>query len=183
MLNKAIFLDRDGVINEVKTTRVTFVNHPKQFYFLEGSLEAIKILSQAGYMIFVVTNQGGVGLGYLSMDQLQSIHEYMLQEIKSSGGNVHDISSCIHKPLEGCSCRKPEPGMLLDLAKEYDLDLSSSYMIGDREPDIEAGRRAGTKTILLSSEHSTSTYQADKVFKNLLEASLYIVANESRHAL
>ena len=178
MMNKAIFLDRDGVINEVKTTRVTFVNHPKQFYFLEGSLEAIKILSQAGYMVFVVTNQGGVGLGYLSMDQLQSIHDYMMQEITSAGGNIDDLSCCIHKPHEGCSCRKPEPGMLLDLAQRYNIDLSSSYMIGDREPDIEAGRRAGTKTILLSHEDSTSNYQADKVFKNLMDASLYLVANK-----
>ncbi|WP_064093869.1 D-glycero-alpha-D-manno-heptose-1,7-bisphosphate 7-phosphatase [Rossellomorea aquimaris] len=177
-MNKAIFLDRDGVINEVKTSRVRFVNQPHQFYFLEGSLEAIKILSQAGYLIFVVTNQGGVGLGYLSIDQLQSIHDYMVDEIKSSGGNIHDISCCIHKPHEGCACRKPEPGMLLELAQKYDIDLSSSYMIGDRETDIEAGSRAGTKTILLCSDDaSRHIIQADKLFKNLLEASFYIAAN------
>jgi D-glycero-D-manno-heptose 1,7-bisphosphate phosphatase len=174
LLNKAVFLDRDGVINEVKTKRVKFVNKPEQFYFLEGVKEAVKLLTASGYQLFVVTNQGGVGLGYLSHEHLQTIHEYMVGELETAGGKIYEVSCCTHKPHEGCACRKPEPGMILDLSEKYDLDLSSSFMIGDREPDIEAGRKAGCKTILISDSPSL-LYQADYVFKTLLEASKFLV--------
>jgi D-glycero-D-manno-heptose 1,7-bisphosphate phosphatase len=174
LLNKAVFLDRDGVINEVKTKRVKFVNKPEQFYFLEGVKEAVKLLTASGYQLFVVTNQGGVGLGYLSHEHLQTIHEYMVGELETAGGKVYEVSCCTHKPHEGCACRKPEPGMILDLSEKYDLDLSSSFMIGDREPDIEAGRKAGCKTILIADAPSP-LYQADYVFKTLLEAAKFLV--------
>ncbi|MCA1053921.1 HAD family hydrolase [Rossellomorea aquimaris] len=174
-MNRAIFLDRDGVINEVKTKRVKFVNKPEQFYFLEGVKEAVKLLTDEGFQLFVVTNQGGVGLGYLTHEQLETIHDYMVAELEIAGGKIHEVSCCTHKPHEGCSCRKPEPGMLLDLSERYDLDLSSSYMIGDREPDIEAGRKAGCKTILIV-ESPSPLYDADHVFSNLLEAASYLVS-------
>jgi D-glycero-D-manno-heptose 1,7-bisphosphate phosphatase len=174
MLNKAMFLDRDGVINEVKTKRVKFVNKPEQFYFLEGVKEAVTLLSREGYMLFVVTNQGGVGLGYLSHGHLEQIHDYMVGELEMAGGKIHEVSCCTHKPHEGCACRKPEPGMILDLAEKYDLDLASSYMIGDREPDIEAGRKAGCKTILISGSPSP-LYGADYVFPSLKDAAAFII--------
>lgn len=175
MLNRAVFLDRDGVINEVKTSRVKFVNRPDQFYFLEGAREAIKLLSNSGFLIFVVTNQGGVGLGYLSPEDLELIHDYMLKEIQISGGTIHEVSCCIRKPHEGCACRKPEPGMLFDLSKKYDINLSDSYMVGDREVDIEAGRKAGCTTILIA-EQTQAAIQADKVFDSLLQAAQHLVS-------
>jgi D-glycero-D-manno-heptose 1,7-bisphosphate phosphatase len=175
MLNKAVFLDRDGVINEVKTKRVKFVNKPEQFYFLEGVKEAVKLLTDAGYKLFVVTNQGGVGLGYLSHEHLQNIHDYMVRELETAGGRIYEVSCCTHKPHEGCTCRKPEPGMIIGLSERYNLDLSASYMIGDREPDIEAGRKAGCKTILIADE-SSPLYQADYVFASLLTASQFLVS-------
>lgn len=173
-MKKAVFLDRDGVINEVKTERVTFVNRPDQFYFLEGVLEAIKLLTDSDFEIFVVTNQGGVGLGYLSHEQLQSIHEHMLKEIEKAGGFIQEVSCCTHKPHEGCECRKPEAGMLLDLANKYDIDISRSYMVGDREVDIEAGRKAGCTTILLA-DSTSHLYKADNMFSNLMEAAEFIL--------
>lgn len=176
-MNKAVFLDRDGVINEVKTDRVRFVNRSDHFYFLEGVLDATKILSEAGFLLFVVTNQGGVGLGYLSHDELDSIHHYMLDEIKKAGGSIQEVSSCTHKPLSGCACRKPEAGMILELTEKYDIDLRQSYMIGDREADIEAGRKAGCSTILVSDSLSPS-FGADYIFPDLLNAAEFIVESE-----
>ncbi|MGG3916189.1 D-glycero-alpha-D-manno-heptose-1,7-bisphosphate 7-phosphatase [Rossellomorea vietnamensis] len=173
-MNKAVFLDRDGVINEVKTKRVGFVNRPDQFYFLEGVPEAIKALSESGFLLFVVTNQGGVGLGYLSHDDLDSIHDYMVNEIKQAGGFIQEVSCCTHKPHAGCSCRKPEPGMLLELAEKYGIDLAGSFMIGDRDVDIEAGNKAGCTTILLNG-NSSPTYNADYIFPDLLSASTFIL--------
>ncbi|MFC7783840.1 MULTISPECIES: HAD family hydrolase [unclassified Rossellomorea] len=176
-MKKAVFLDRDGVINEVKTERVTFVNTSDQFYFLQGVLEAIKLLTDSNFLIFVVTNQGGVGLGYLSHEQLDSIHDYMVKEIEKAGGFIQEVSCCTHKPHEGCECRKPEAGMILDLAKKYDLDTARSYMVGDRDVDIEAGRKAGCTTILLADGPSP-LYNADYMFTNLMEAAELIVTNK-----
>ncbi|WP_044336849.1 D-glycero-alpha-D-manno-heptose-1,7-bisphosphate 7-phosphatase [Rossellomorea aquimaris] len=173
-MKKAVFLDRDGVINEVKTQRVTFVNRPDQFYFLEGVLDAIKLLTESDFLIFVVTNQGGVGLGYLSHEQLRSIHDHMVMEIEKAGGLIQEVSCCTHKPHEGCKCRKPEAGMLLDLVQKYGLDIAQSYMVGDRDVDIEAGHKAGCTTILLADGPSP-LFNADYMFTNLMEAAEFIV--------
>lgn len=155
-MNKAIFLDRDGVINEVKTRRVKFVNRPEDFHLLAGVPEAIAKLRQLGFKIFVVTNQGGVGLGYMKEKTLQQIHVKMQQDliVQHPEAIIDDIAYCPHKPKEGCACRKPEPGMILELANRHDIDLSKSWMIGDMEVDIEAGKKAGCRTMLISNEHS-----------------------------
>ncbi|BCB03882.1 D-glycero-alpha-D-manno-heptose-1,7-bisphosphate 7-phosphatase [Bacillus sp. KH172YL63] len=176
-MKKAIFLDRDGVINEVKSERVKFVNKPSQFYFLEGVTEAVKKLSQSGFLLYVVTNQGGVGLGYLTKGELDRIHDHMVAEIEKAGGRIEEVSCCIHKPKEGCSCRKPEAGMIVALAEKHGLDLNQSYMIGDRDVDIEAGRKAGCKTILLA-HHSSPQYGANHIFPSLKEASEYILSSQ-----
>ncbi|MGM0845236.1 MAG: D-glycero-alpha-D-manno-heptose-1,7-bisphosphate 7-phosphatase [Bacillota bacterium] len=173
---KAVFLDRDGVINEVLSKRVKFVNKISDIYYLEKVPEAIQILSNAGYKIFIVTNQGGVGLGYLSSSELDKIHAKMKQDIEKFGGFIEEFSSCTHKPYEGCSCRKPEAGMLLKLADEHDINLSQSFMIGDREPDIEAGKKAGCITILIAKVDTKKL--ADHHFPSLYKASKWIVSQE-----
>ncbi|MBN8193102.1 HAD family hydrolase [Bacillus sp. NTK074B] len=172
-MKKAIFLDRDGVINEVKTDRVKFVNRPEQFYFLAGVQEAVKLLSDSGFLLFVVTNQGGVGLGFLSHEDLHLIHAYMLNELKKADGFIQEVSCCTHKPNEGCKCRNPEPGMMFKLAEKYDLDLKKSYMVGDREVDIQAGKKAGCTTILLNKFPTVT--DADYIFPDLLRASEFVV--------
>ena len=175
-----MFLDRDGVINEVLSHRVKFVNKPKDFYLLDGVGEAIKLLNDAGCKVFVVTNQGGIGLGLMKESALDQVHQKMVKDLAKFGARIDDIAYCPHKPHAGCACRKPEPQMLVDLAKKHDIDLTNSYMIGDREPDIEAGKRAGTTTVLVGNREG-SFEEADKVFKNLLEFSTwYVRENNSK---
>ena len=162
---KAIFLDRDGVINEVLTKRVQFVNTPNEFYLLYGVGEAIKLFNDLHFKVFVVTNQGGVGLGYMKEKTLLEIHDKMKKDLKEYGAYIDDIIYCVHKPNGGCNCRKPKPQMLFNLAKKHRVDLSQSYMVGDRKPDIEAGMLAGTKTVLIGKRNETTL--ADFNFSDL----------------
>ncbi|PIC80348.1 D-glycero-beta-D-manno-heptose-1,7-bisphosphate 7-phosphatase [Sporosarcina sp. P18a] len=170
-MKKAVFLDRDGVINEVLTNRVKFVNEPSQLYFLPGVAEAIKQLNQWFDYIFVVTNQGGVGLGYMKESTLKSIHDHMIAELAKEGGVVNEVAYCPHKPKSGCDCRKPHSKLIENLAMKYDVNLSASYMIGDTDTDIIAGKRAGTKTVFLG----TTDPLADAVYPDLLHAVPWII--------
>lgn len=170
-LKRAVFLDRDGVINEVLTKRVKFVNEPKQFYFLPGAEEAIKNLNDCFDYVFVVTNQGGIGLGYMKEKQLQRVHDYMVAELKKKGATIHEVAYCPHKPKAGCECRKPNSKMILDLGEKYNIDLEKSYMVGDTDTDIQAGKKAGTKAVFIGE----SDPLADAVFPNLQEAAQWII--------
>ncbi|SHG50008.1 D-glycero-alpha-D-manno-heptose-1,7-bisphosphate 7-phosphatase [Ornithinibacillus halophilus] len=171
---KAIFLDRDGVINEVLSKRVKFVNKPSDFYLLDGVGEAIKRLNEMDYKVFVVTNQGGVGLGYMEEAALHKVHEKMESDLSAYGATIDDVAYCPHKPHEGCACRKPEPQMIIDLSNKYDIELSESYMVGDREPDIEAGKKAGTKTVLVGNRDKEKV-DADYYFNDLLIFSTWLI--------
>lgn len=170
-MKKAVFLDRDGVINEVLTDRVKFVNKPKDLYFLPGVPEAIRKLNAVFDFIFVVTNQGGVGLGFMKEAQLKNIHDYMIEELKKDGAIIHDVAYCPHKPQAGCECRKPKSKMLVDLSEKYDVDLSQSYMVGDTDTDIMAGKGAGTKGVYLGERDPL----ADAVFPDLISAVDWII--------
>ncbi|GAF24547.1 D-glycero-D-manno-heptose 1,7-bisphosphate phosphatase [Bacillus sp. JCM 19047] len=177
-MNQAVFLDRDGVINEVKTNRVTFVNKPTDFYLLDGVGEAIRSFNQSGFAVFVVTNQGGVGLGYMTEKTLRTIHEKMVKLLAQHGATVNDIAYCIHRPNEGCHCRKPGPLMIKQLSDMYGVDPTTSIMVGDREPDIKAGKKAGCKTVLVGSR-TNANYGADAVFKTLADAVPWILKEKS----
>lgn len=170
-MKTAVFLDRDGVINEVLTGRVKFVNKPEDFYFLPGVPEAIRKLNGHFDYIFVVTNQGGIGLGYMRESQLNKIHEHMVKELKKQGATIHDIAYCPHKPKAGCPCRKPGSKMIEDLAEKYHVDLSKSYMVGDHDIDILAGKNAGTKTVFIGGEETL----ADASFPDLFSAADWII--------
>lgn len=171
-MHKAVFLDRDGVINEVLTSRVRFVNKDSDFHLLDKVGEAVKLLNGEGFKIFVVTNQGGVGLGYMTEKSLESIHKKMKADLARHGAAIDDVVYCPHKPHAGCACRKPEPEMLLRLAERYGVDLRESYMIGDRAADIEAGRKAGTRTILVGDRQEEA--EADFYFTDLYETALFL---------
>lgn len=175
MMNKAVFLDRDGILNEILTERVNFVNTPEDLYLLPGVAESIAKLKENGFKVFTVTNQGGVGLGYMSQEQLENIHNKLQNEILKlhESAILDEIIVCAHKPKDGCKCRKPEPGMLLTLAKKHNISLANSYMVGDREVDVAAGISAGTKTILVTSEDEPT--QANLKCSTLLEAVEYIL--------
>ncbi|MGJ9384813.1 D-glycero-alpha-D-manno-heptose-1,7-bisphosphate 7-phosphatase [Salipaludibacillus sp. CF4.18] len=168
-----MFLDRDGVINEVLSHRVKFVNKPEDFYLLDGVGEAIKLFNEEGFKVFVVTNQGGIGLGFMEEMALQNVHKKMQDDLAVYGAEIDDIAYCPHKPHAKCACRKPKPQMITDLAKKYDIDLEKSFMIGDREPDIEAGKEAGTQTILVGDRKERQA-DADMYFPDLLAAAYWI---------
>lgn len=147
---KAIFLDRDGTINKM----VGFVIKPEQFELIEGAAEAIKAINKSGYLAIVVTNQPVIARGDCTFEELQTIHDKMETELGKVGAFVDAIYVCPHhtdKGFEGerpeykcnCECRKPKPGLLLQAAKDFNIDLSESYMIGDSHRDVEAGENAG----------------------------------------
>lgn len=165
---KAVFFDRDGVINKAYGFRPP--NDASELVLYSGVPAAIRKLNEAGFLVFVVTNQGGVGLGYMTPAELDAIHQKLEAEVAQEGGSFTEIMACIHKPKAGCPCRKPKPGMLLDLGKRHNVDFSLSFMVGDRDMDIQAGKAAGTTTILIESAEKTKE-QADYTCPDLLSAS------------
>ena len=143
---RAVFLDRDGVINE---NRNDHVKDWSEFRFLPGAAKAVARLSQAGLLVFVITNQAIVNRGLVSHRVIDTINQQMAREIEQLGGQIHSIAYCPHRPEEGCSCRKPQPGLLLEIANQYDLDLREAVLIGDALTDIEAGLAVGCESILV----------------------------------
>jgi D-glycero-D-manno-heptose 1,7-bisphosphate phosphatase len=143
---QAIFLDRDGVIN---ARRVTHVTRWEEFVFLPGVKAALAQLAALNLPVFVVTNQAIVNRGIVSRETIETIHERMCAEIAAAGGVVTKVAYCPHRPDEQCGCRKPAPGMPLDLASRYGLDASRCLMVGDSCSDLIAGQAAGCRTALV----------------------------------
>ncbi len=157
---KAIFLDRDGTINKM----VGFVTKPEQFELIEGAAEAIKTINKSGYLAIVVTNQPVIARGDCTFEELQTIHDKMETELGKVGAFVDAIYVCPHHTDKGfvgerpeykciCECRKPKPGLLLQAAKDFNIELSESYMIGDSHRDVEAGENAGVKKSIKVEEN------------------------------
>ena len=148
---KAVFLDRDGVINRavVKNGRPYPPSSLDELEILPGVKAALESLHKAGYLLIVVTNQPDVARGKASKATVDEIHQYMMASFP-----LDKILSCFHDDADRCNCRKPKPGALLNAAEEYKLDLSACYMIGDRWRDIESGVSAGCKTIFLDYGYS-----------------------------
>jgi D-glycero-D-manno-heptose 1,7-bisphosphate phosphatase len=146
MKKKAVFLDRDGVINR-KAPEGHYVTSWEQMEFLPGVLDAVRLLNQAGYFVVIATNQRCVAKGLITNSQLEALHDRMRREFESAGAVIDAIYYCPHDYQPPCHCRKPEPGMLLEAARKHSIDLAASWMIGDSEHDVEAGRRAGCRTV------------------------------------
>ena len=153
---KAIFLDRDGVINK----HIGFLRHIDDFELIDGVSDAIKHINQSGYLAIVVTNQPVIARGEVTWDELHEIHRKMETLLGKVGAYIDGLYICPHHPDKGfegerpeykfdCDCRKPKPGMLLQAAKDFNIDLSLSYMIGDNSTDVEAGQNAGCKESIL----------------------------------
>ncbi len=145
---KAIFLDRDGVINKDPGFG-DYIKNWKEFQFLPGAIEAIKRLNKNGYEIFVISNQAGVSKGLFTKDALDEITGNMLKEIETQGGKITSVSYCTHGTDEGCDCRKPNPGMIKKATEGMDIDFRKTYFIGDSHRDVGAGKTVGCRTILL----------------------------------
>jgi D-glycero-D-manno-heptose 1,7-bisphosphate phosphatase len=149
-MTRAVFLDRDGVINRA-VLRGGLPYPPQSAQDLEilpGVAEALGLLKSAGFALVVVTNQPDVARGVQTREGVETIHAVLRATLPLDGVKV-----CYHDDADRCSCRKPAPGMILEAAKELDVDLGRSYMVGDRWKDIEAGQRAGTTTILIENEY------------------------------
>ena len=147
-----VFLDRDGVLT---VEGGDYVTCPERLRLLPDVGKAIAKLNRAGFPVFVFTNQAGVGRGYMSLEALSAVHVRLRAEIAAESGEIEDIYACPHGPDEGCRCRKPLPGMLLQAAQEHKIDLNRSFAVGDSPRDIAAGYAAGCHTILVLSGHTT----------------------------
>jgi D-glycero-D-manno-heptose 1,7-bisphosphate phosphatase len=169
-MKRAVFLDRDGVINR-KAAEGQYVTRWEDFHFLPGVAEAISLLNRAGWSVIVISNQRCVAKGLLTIAELETIHQKMLEELARSGANLDGIYYCPHDKESPCSCRKPSPGMLLRAAREHQIDLISSWMVGDSESDIEAGKRAGCGTVRIVADLPAERDSADCFARSLLEAS------------
>ncbi len=164
--NKAVFLDRDGVINIDKQ----YVSKIEDFEFKEGIFELLGHLQRLGYILIVVTNQSGIGRGYYTQEDFDKLTRWKIRELKKRGIIISDVFYCPHAPELLCDCRKPNAKMLLDAKKKFNIDLESSWMIGDKKSDIEAGRNAGVaKTIFVSGSYPKTKTDADYSVNNLIE--------------
>ena len=184
MADKYVFLDRDGVINKDPKgwTEYSYVTRWEDFHFLPGVLEALEELSLSGYKSVIISNQQGVGKGYFTEEALNNITGKMIKTIEEAGGSVAGVYYCIHAKEEGCDCRKPDSGLFLKAQKELGIEsLADMFYIGDTERDIQAGKKAGLKTVLALSGKSSQKdaeqwqWKPDYICKDLLEAVKLVI--------
>lgn len=182
----AVFLDRDGVVNE----EINYLSDPEQVYLILGASQAIRLLNRNGVPVIVVTNQSGVAMGYLSEKQLSGIHRTLSSMLAQENAHVDRFYYCPHHPIArldayrlDCECRKPRPGLLLRAARDFDLDLPQSYMIGDKVSDLVAGLNSGCRVILVQTGYGAQVWQTwsedfapDFVARDLLNAVRWILA-------
>jgi rfaE bifunctional protein nucleotidyltransferase chain/domain len=186
VLRKAAFLDRDGVINKDKA----YVHRWEDFEFVPGAIEGMQKLQDAGYALVIVTNQSGLARGYYTEAQYQALTEALTQHLAGQGVKIDCVYHCPHHPKGSvpelaidCDCRKPEPGMLLQAARELGLSMAESLMVGDKPSDMEAARAAGVgRAYLVQSDNSESgavPVQADGHFASLLDCTTQLFPTSS----
>jgi D-glycero-D-manno-heptose 1,7-bisphosphate phosphatase len=178
-MKKAAFLDRDGVINQ-RALEGEYTTTWEAMRILPGVAQAIALLKRAGYFVAVATNQRCVAKGLITPGQLEDLHKKMCDELARSGGIIDVVYYCPHDFAPPCDCRKPKPGMLLCAAREHDIDLAASWMIGDSPRDTGAGRAASCRTIRLLDENEPADTAADLTAKSLLEAAEKIIELDGR---
>ena len=180
----AVFLDRDGTINE----DVGYLQNIEQLTLIPGAAQGIRILNNYGFKVVVVTNQSGVARGYFREEFIVQTHDHLRAVLQRENAIIDAFYYCPHHPAEGfppyrktCSCRKPEAGMLIQAACDLHLDLSRSYMVGDKIQDIQAGKKAGVKTILVKTGYGCFVEEKDNlseyVAHDLFSAAQWIANN------
>jgi D-glycero-D-manno-heptose 1,7-bisphosphate phosphatase len=186
---RAVFMDRDGTISE----EVGYVNHPSRYRVFAYSTEAVKLLNEAGWLAILVTNQAGVARGYFTEDVITAVHDRLTAELEREGARLDAIYYCAHHPTVGeapyrfdCDCRKPKPGLIERAARDFEIDLAQSWMIGDRYSDIELARNAHVRSAFVLSgygrgeweyQRPTWKHEPDLVAEDLLEAVKVIVSS------
>lgn len=185
-MSKIVFLDRDGVINRFPGHGL-YVTKVKDFHLLPGSLEAIRLLTEAGCSIFVVSNQAGVSKGVYSRNKLERINRKMMSAVKKSGGKIKRTFYCIHRPTDNCNCRKPRTGSLekaFRILKRSPKKKTDAFFVGDTQNDIIAGKNAGCTTIsVLSGKDDRRALrkwkvQPEYITKDLLDATKIILGKD-----
>lgn len=146
-LRPAAFIDRDGVLNH-RLPGDTYVTSPEELTILPHAVKALREIYARGYPLVVITNQRGIARGFMNEDDVAAIHRKLRDAFEAGGAPLLAIYHCPHDNDHGCKCRKPAPGMLLQAARDHDLDLTRSVLVGDSESDLEAGRRAGVPVLL-----------------------------------
>jgi D-glycero-D-manno-heptose 1,7-bisphosphate phosphatase len=188
MSQPAVFLDRDGTIN----AEMGYINHLSRFLLLPQAVPAIRRLNAAGVKVVVVTNQSGAARGYFPASLVDEIHAHLKQLLAAGGAHLDGIYTCLHGPDEGCACRKPSPALLEQAARDLDLDLTRSYLVGDRYKDVETAAHAGAQGILVLTGYGRGEYEylrhtwpapPTHVAPDLLEAVEWILADLGREPL
>ena len=179
---KLIILDRDGVINEDSDQ---FIKSADEWIPIEGSLQAISRLNRAGFQVVVITNQSGIGRGLFSIEDLNTIHEKMHNQLSMLGGHIESILFCPHHPDHQCECRKPKPGLFIDLKNRLGMSLEGIYAVGDSLRDLQAAQEVGARPILVRSGkgektiHNSIGLENIPVYNNLSEFSHALLSNTS----
>ena len=183
LLQKVVFLDRDGTINYDSPD---YIKSRFEFKFIHGSIEAIRQLTLSGFSSIVITNQSALARKLITPEELDFLHGMMKETVAASGGKITDIFFCPHMPDEGCDCRKPEPGLILRAQRQYNIDLTTAIVVGDSAKDIECARNAGCgKAVLVKSGKDqeaekllkTRRIVPDHVAENLYDAARWIIAD------
>jgi histidinol-phosphate phosphatase family protein len=168
---RAVFLDRDGTLIEDQD----YPRDPERVRLLPRVTEALARLQEAGFHLVAVSNQSGIGRGVVTEDEARAVHERFIRVLAEEGMSLQAVKYCPHTPSDGCDCRKPAPGLLLAAAEELGLDLPGSFMIGDKRSDVEAGRRAGCRTILFAPQGMADD-RADHVSRSWDDALEFILS-------
>lgn len=173
-MNKAVFLDRDGVIVE----DVGYHYKTEDFKLMPNAVKGLKLLKN--YKLFIATNQSGVGRGYYKLKDFEDFNNHLVKELKQYNIKIRKTYCCPHRPQDNCECRKPKTKMLEDAKKEFDINLRKSFAIGDRKSDFEMGKKAGCKTIhvLGKGEKTRKSVKPDYFAKDLLDAARWILKND-----
>jgi D-glycero-D-manno-heptose 1,7-bisphosphate phosphatase len=178
-MNRAVFLDRDGVINRA-ASEGKYIIRWEEMCFLPGVPEAIRELNTSGFLVIVVTNQRCVAKGMITVEDLELLHQKMCRELAAVDAMIDRVYFCPHDMEPPCSCRKPAPGMLLKAARDHDITLYESWMIGDSTSDIEAGINAGCKTARVVRSQGLSEVGGDVSAPSLVGVVRKIVGSGKR---
>ena len=174
-MHKAVFLDRDGVINE---DRDDYVKNIHELVIYPYVPESISALNEVGFDVIVISNQQGIAKGLIKEEDLDKIQMAITRQVESAGGKISAFYYCKHFSSDRCSCRKPQPGMILQAASDFDIDLSQSFMVGDTTKDVGAGKSAGCRTVLLATGNDSNEPLPDRpdfIADDLRDAVKYIV--------
>ena len=175
MTRRAVFVDRDGVINR----DVGYLHAIADWVYMPGVIEGMRRLQAAGYVLIVVTNQSGIGRGYYDRSAFETLTRFMETDLARQGVRIAATYCCPHAPDDGCACRKPRPGMLLRAAADHDLDVAASVMIGDKESDVAAGRLAGVRRTIRILPNAGAHAKGDSVcLPDLVAAANWIEARD-----